>query len=183
MVLDVEQHVDLVMNNRLKNINLSQHLWLLGFHKIVDGTYLNKNNLEDYLSKISQQYKPFTKLSGRNFMLNNLSFIKLGSLYSVHLPINNDYHFLFALIDIINKGYKFFYEDCKNCRSSIEPYSFPHMELRRSQDFSQDKEIMKSIDEGKFFYDPRLSVIHHNKNLILKSYKTIEYLVKNTKMN
>jgi len=176
-LFDIEAHVESVVESRKKGINFATHIWLLGFHKLVNGLYLDKNLSEDYMDKKSKEYRPFTKLSSGNFMSDNISLIKLGRLYSVHLPVDNDYHLHFPLIEILNKGYKFFYEDCTDCRI-LEPYSFPYIELRQSVHL--DDEMMDK-NKGVIFYDNRISVNHQSKELITKSYKTIKDFVDTTK--
>ena len=105
---------------------------------------------------------------------------KMPSFFHVHLPINDSYHLEFPIVD--ESGLcKFIYTTCEDCEV-LETHGFPEITLRRSIDFSGNREAMESIREGTFFYDNRISVNHQSREVMIEAYKAFRDFVETTKV-
>ena len=178
---NLEAHINRIIEEIKGDRKLANHLWLQGFHSMINGSELDPKKIEVYLRIYAPLYKPFTPLIGGQFILAHINPIEKGELFSVYLPFDPDYHFHFSLLGD-NERQTFFYSKCPYC-ILLEPYEFPHIEVKRSIDLSKNEKVRKSISKGTFFYDNRVYITHLPREIIIKGYEVMQTFIEHTKIN
>jgi hypothetical protein len=165
-----------------KNHNMTQHLWLEGFDKIINEANLNESLVNIYLELRLKEYKEFTPLISSNFLYSKKTSIENFTLRVVHYPIDDDYHLLFGL-EKNNCVENFVYTECSEYCRILKPFRFPYIELRRSVNFDKNQEAMSSIKKGKFLYDNRVPIIHQTPDQIIEYYKIMKEFIERVRIN
>jgi len=161
-----------------ENRRLAHHLWLKGFHEMVEGVYLDETSVLGYLEQIAFNFMPFTKLQSGNFLTQHQGLVGEGNLSSVHLPVDDNCHVLFYLVKINEFMQEFLYDSCPDCKLVGMP-ELPHIELRQSVDLSSSLDCENG---SAIFYDNRLPIWKQSKELIAESYEAVGDLVNNARV-
>ena len=169
--------IDIAKGKRKNRIELAEHMWLKGFHKIIDGACLNPMKVKENLDEIALNTKPFTMLNSGSFLLANRQLLEQRKLFCVHLPIEEAHHLLFYLVKLNEEMFEFFYDPPGKCCKVLEPYKFPHFELRQSVDLSGHMD-----QPGVIMYDNSVSIFHQDWGVITKSYKSLKDFVEKTRV-
>lgn len=178
MPFDIESHIKRILEEKTSqkpDINLMEHLRLLGFHEIINDSDLGIYHVQNYTQKIAKKFKTFTKLMSGGFLKANESLVKKLKLFSVHLPIDDDFHLLFFLKAENAYAYKVLYDSCPECKE-LAPYEFPTIELRKSVN-------LEGFSGDCIFYDNTVSVSHQDEALLKLQYSAFDDFIQNTRMS
>ncbi|HIH18078.1 MAG TPA: hypothetical protein HA218_04605 [Nanoarchaeota archaeon] len=201
MIFSIKEHVDGIVEASSRRERV-EHMWLHGFHSIMDKVWLDKLKAESYLEVESSKSPPFTKLrssaqayricaafmAGINLEREPIppGEIKTGNRYQpvpeeirniLHawLPINDFYHLEFPLFSK-RESLTFIYSLCDKCKG-IEEHGFPEINLRRSVNLSgtmKEREVL--------MYDNSVSPMHQDRGTIEESYSSLQKLVEGARI-
>ena len=178
----IDQYVS-ELKDSLKNIsklghNEIQRRWLVGMDKIIGNSELDESRLEEYYGGMLHEHSKFTKLI--SFNLINHFKESLDKIFSIYLPVNDQYNLKIQLI----KQYDFV--------KYFEFFKTPHYKTKEnlpliSVHSSVNLENMFKPEEP-LFYDNFISIVHLLKyppkefpKTVEESYIIIKDLIKETK--
>lgn len=178
----ITARVKQILDSRTKNINLATHIMLAGFADLCpEDVLLDPALIETHSSRRELSVKPFTKLYSASASMAQKALIEAGKLNYVTLPVNDDYHLRFHVVEE-NMFLHLLYIDFKGPCRLLEPYRFPDIETHRSIDFSGNPESMDSIKKGRFAYDTHVWVREMTPDTIIEIYKGFRDFVEDTRL-
>ena len=205
MIFDIKEHVDGIVEASSRRERV-EHMWLHGFHSIVDGALLDIEKAERHICDELNNYPFFTRLRSstqysiilRDYLVKHGLDVDSVPEEKVALDLNafsitkyyhpkqviflhawlpiNDFHHLEFPLILENRSAKFIYTVCSKCEG-IEEHGFPEINLRKSVDLSGVAE-----DKGALMYDNRVSPMHQDRETIEESYSSLQRLVEATRM-
>lgn len=201
--MDIEEKINGIMQVR-RNREQAGHIWLHGFHEIIDNARLNYKEVNDYINKKLSENPPFTKyhssvqmLKIMQALLNDLEEpISIQDINFSSLLNNSNFietikrrmakiNFFYVHLPVNEKYHLEFplINQLGLCRfiyttcekcEGLEEHGFPEIFLRKSVYFK---------DNAQNMYDNRVSVNHQPQGLMRESYKTLEDFINQCRVN
>lgn len=208
MDFDIEEHVNSVIQVR-KGREQAGHIWLYGFHYLVENQILSYYKIEEYIAKKLAEHPLFTKFKSSVQMFKLMEACLRNSFSKG--PVSMDKIPLFS--DRDNKEISGLLEKMKQKSSELdflhvhlpvndsyhlefpllkkgEFCEFIYTSCERCRDLEEhgfpEIFLRKSVDLGDNapnMYDNRISVNHQNRETMIDSYKAIENFVDATRIN
>jgi len=208
MDFNLEEHVDVIIQTR-KGREQAGHIWLYGFHYLIENQILSYYKINEYIAKKLAEHPPFTKFKSSVQMFKLMEACLRDSFSGGPVPMD-------GIPLFTHKGNKEISGLLERMKQKSSELDFFHVHLPVNDSYHLEFPLLKGgefcefiytscercrgIEEHGFpeiflrrsvdfkddvpnMYDNRISVNHQDRKTIINSYETISDFVDVTKIN